>query len=116
MKQGREPDPIPRYAGMLQALGNEPRLRIVRLLLEAYPDGMVVNQVQEELGIAASTLSHHLEKLKNEELVTVSREGTFLRYNANAEALREVLQFLFSSCCSRSTAVKAESVIQIGKR
>ncbi len=108
-----EPDPIPRYADILAALGNEPRLRIVRLLLECHPEGMVVGDIQQELGIAASTLSHHLDKLKNEGLVTVRRESTFLRYNANPEALEEILQFLFSECCSRSKAVKPESVIQI---
>ena len=66
------------YADMFAALGAEPRLRILRALLAAHPDGMVVGDIQSELGIAASTLSHHLEKLKNEDLITVRRESTFL--------------------------------------
>ena len=66
-----------RYADMFAALGAEPRLRIVRLLLSAHPNGMVVGEIQSELGATASTLSHHLEKLKNEDLVTVHRQGTF---------------------------------------
>jgi DNA-binding transcriptional ArsR family regulator len=118
-KTAAEPDPIPRYADMLAALGNEPRLRVVRLLLECHPEGLVAGDIQQELGIAASTLSHHLDKLKNEGLVTVRRESTFLRYNANPEALEEILQFLFSECCARSKAVRPEAVIQIktqGKR
>jgi len=80
---------IARFADMFSAMGTEPRLRIVRLLLSAHPDGMVVSEIGSELGIPASTLSHHLDKLKNEELVRVRREGTFLRYSANADALRE---------------------------
>ena len=93
---------VARYADMLSALGAEPRLRIMRLLLCAHPDGMVVGDILKELGITASNLSHHLEKLKNEELVTVRRDGTFLWYSANAAALRELLAFLYSECCTRN--------------
>lgn len=109
----REPPPIARFADMLAAMGTEPRLRIVRLLLSAYPDGMVVGEIQAELGIPASTLSHHLEKLKNEDLITVQRESTFLRYSANADALRELLTFLYAECCTRSRAVKPEAIVQL---
>src|SRR6187401_790835 len=96
---------ITRYADMFAALGAEPRLRIMRLLLASHPDGMVVGEIQAETGIANSTLSHHLEKLKNDELVTTVREGTFIRYRANAAALQELLGFLYAECCTRNTAV-----------
>ena len=99
---------VARYADMFAALGTEPRLRIVRLLLSAHPDGMNVGEIQAELGIPNSTLSHHLDKLKNEELVVVRREGTFLRYLANTEALQEVLNFLYAECCTRNQVVKLE--------
>jgi ArsR family transcriptional regulator, arsenate/arsenite/antimonite-responsive transcriptional repressor len=101
---------ITRYADMLSAMGTEPRLRIMRLLLSAHPDGMVVNEIGTELGIPASTLSHHLDKLKNEELVRVRREGTYLRYSADAEALRELLAFLYAECCTRNKAVQPEKI------
>ena len=102
--------PGARFADMMSAMGAEPRLRIMRLLLSAHPGGMVVGDIQEELGIAGSTLSHHLEKLKNEELVSVSREGTFLRYSANADSLKELLAFLYAECCSRSGAVEPDAI------
>src|SRR5712691_12031821 len=98
------------YADMLSALGTEPRLRIMRLLLTAHPDGMVVGEIGEELEIPASTLSHHLEKLKNEDLVCVRREGTFLWYSASTEALQELLGFLYAECCTRNKAVKPERI------
>jgi DNA-binding transcriptional ArsR family regulator len=106
---------VARYADMFAAIGTEPRLRIIRLLLSAHPEGMVVGDVQAELEIPNSTLSHHLEKLKNEGLVNVRREGTFLRYTANAEALQELLQFLYAECCTRNKAVKPRDVVQICK-
>src|SRR5262245_21046644 len=102
-----------RYADMFTAMGTEPRLRIMRLLLSAHPDGMVVGDIQSELDIPNSTLSHHLDKLKNEELVTVRREGTYLYYRANTEALRELLSFLYSECCTRNKAIRPESIIQL---
>lgn len=108
-------DQVARYADMLFAMGAEPRLRIMRLLLSAYPEGMVVGDIGQELEIANSTLSHHLEKLKNENLVSVRREGTFLWYSANAEALRELLGFLYAECCTRSKAVEPRSITAVGK-
>ena len=103
------------YADMFAALGAEPRLRILRALLAAHPDGMVVGEIQSELGIAASTLSHHLDKLKNEDLVTVRRESTFLRYTANTAALEELLGFLYAECCTRNKAIKPAKITQIYK-
>jgi ArsR family transcriptional regulator len=101
---------VGRYADMFAAVGAEPRLRIMRLLLAAHPEGMVAGDIGEELGIPASTLSHHLDKLKNEDLVEARREGTFLHYTANARALEELLQFLFAECCGRSRPLKAEEI------
>jgi DNA-binding transcriptional ArsR family regulator len=98
---------------MFSAMGTEPRLRIMQLLLSAHPEGLVVGDIQDELDIAGSTLSHHLDKLKSEGLVNVRRESTFLRYTANTEALQELLGFLYSECCTRNKALKPEEIIQI---
>jgi ArsR family transcriptional regulator len=113
----KRPDPllVTRSADRFSALGAEPRLQILRLLLAAHPAGMVAGEVQEELGIPASTLSHHLEKLKQVGLVHVRREGTFLWYSADTDALREVLNFLYEECCTRTRAVPVESVVQISR-
>jgi len=104
---------IAKYADMFSAMGTEARLRIMQLLLSAHPDGMVVSEIQEELEIPNSTLSHHLDKLRMEDLVNVKRESTFLRYTANTDALQEVLQFLYAECCTRNKAVKPEQIVQI---
>ena len=101
---------IHRYADMFTALGTESRLRILRLLLAAHPDGLVVSDIADELDIAPSTLSHHLDKLKNEDLVRVQREGTFLRYSANTQTLQELLGFLYAECCTRNKAVRPEAI------
>jgi DNA-binding transcriptional ArsR family regulator len=100
-----------RYADMLAAMGSEPRLRIMRLLLSAHPDGMVVGEIGTELEVMASTLSHHLEKLKNEDLVRVQREGTFLRYSANTAVLEQLLGFLYAECCTRNKAVEPQRIV-----
>ncbi len=100
---------------MFGALGNEARLRIVRLLLSAHPEGLIVGEIQAELGITGSTLSHHLEKLKNEGLLTVERQGTFLWYRANTDVLQELLGFLYAECCTRNKAVKPESIVRLCK-
>ncbi len=106
---------VVRYADMFAALGTEPRLRIIRLLLSAHPDGMTVGEIQAELGIPNSTLSHHLDKLKNEGLAIVQREGTFLRYLAHTDGLRELLSFLYAECCTRNKAIQPAQIVTLCK-
>lgn len=108
-------DQVARYADMFSAMGVEPRLRIMQLLLSAHPEGLVVSEIQEELDIPNSTLSHHLEKLKGEHLVNVRRESTFLHYTANTEALQELLRFLYAECCTRNKALKPNAIIAVCK-
>jgi ArsR family transcriptional regulator, arsenate/arsenite/antimonite-responsive transcriptional repressor len=115
MRKKPETESIARYADMFAAMGAESRLRILRKLLSAYPRGMVVGDLQSELDIPNSTLSHHLDKLRNEDLVNVRRDGTYLWYSVNTESLQELLGFLYAECCTRSGAVAAEKVIQVCK-
>jgi len=103
---------VARYADMLAAMGTEPRLRIMRLLLSAHPEGMVVGEISEELEIPNSTLSYHLDKLKNESLVQVQREGTYLRYTASTDALQELLGFLYAECCTRNKAIEPQQIMR----
>src|SRR5437667_3099073 len=113
MQQTTSSDQVIKYSDMFSAMGTEARLRIMQLLLSAHPAGLVVGEIQEELGIPNSTLSHHLDKLKNEALINVRRESTFLRYTANIDALQDLLQFLYAECCTRNRAVKPQDIVQI---
>jgi DNA-binding transcriptional ArsR family regulator len=106
---------VARFADMFSALGTEPRLRIMRLLLSAHPYGMVVGDIINELAITASTLSHHLDKLKNEDLVKVRRESTYLWYSANTDALQELLGFLYAECCTRNKAIEPKAIVSLCK-
>jgi ArsR family transcriptional regulator, arsenate/arsenite/antimonite-responsive transcriptional repressor len=111
MKSKPTAEQIARYAHMFSAMGTDARLRIMQLLLSAHPEGLVVSDIQTELEIPNSTLSHHLDKLKNESLVNVRREGTFLWYTANTEALQELLTFLYAECCTRNKAVRLDKAV-----
>jgi ArsR family transcriptional regulator, arsenate/arsenite/antimonite-responsive transcriptional repressor len=110
MPNKKSEEEVVKFADMFSAMGTEARLRIVQLLLSAHPEGLVVSEIQEELEIPNSTLSHHLDKLKNEGLVQVRRESTFLRYTADTEALQQLLQFLYAECCTRNKALKPEQI------
>lgn len=102
-----------RFADMLSAIGAEPRLRIMHMLLAAHPKGMVVGKIQAELGITPSTLSHHLDKLRHEGLVCVKRDSKYLWYSANTSGLEELLGFLFSECCSRNQPVNTDAIFRL---
>src|SRR5436305_1942608 len=115
MAKTTKPPDVARYADMFSAMGTEPRLRIMRLLLSAHPQGMIAGDIGAELDIPPSTLSHHLEKLKNENLVSVRRESTFLWYSANAETLQELLGFLYAECCTRNKAIEPQAIVQLCK-
>lgn len=109
-------DKTARYADMFAALGAEPRLQIVRLLLSAHPNGMIVGDLQAELQIPNSTLSHHLEKLRMEGLVTVKKDKQWLWYSANSEALQDLLGFLYAECCTRSKVVEPVKITALKGR
>jgi ArsR family transcriptional regulator len=111
----KKTEDVARYADMFAAIGTESRLRIMQLLLSAHPEGLVVGEIQSELDISASTLSHHLDKLKNEGLIEMSREGTFLRYRASTSALQDLLGFLYAECCTRNRAVKPKHILEVCK-
>jgi len=72
---------------------------------------MVGGEVGEDLGIPSSTLSHHLKKLKSDDLVRVRRDGTYLRYSANMAALQELLGFLYAECCTRNKAIEPQEIV-----
>jgi len=110
MPSRKSEEQVAKFADMFSAMGTEARLRVMQLLLSAHPDGLVVSEIQEELDIPNSTLSHHLDKLRNEGLVRVQRESTFLRYTADTDALQELLQFLYAECCTRNKALKPEQI------
>jgi len=110
MPNKKSEEQVAKFADMFSAMGTEPRLRIMQLLLSAHPEGLVVGEIQEELDIPNSTLSHHLDKLRNEGLVQVQREGTFLRYTADTDALQQLLQFLYAECCTRNKALRPEQI------
>lgn len=109
------PNLTARFAAMFAAIGSEHRLRILRLLLSAHPNGRTAGENQAELDMSASNLSHHLEKLRNEGLLNVRRDGTYLWYSANTEVLTELLQFLYAECCTRNRAIASETIVQIRK-
>jgi ArsR family transcriptional regulator len=106
---------VMRYAEQFSAIGAEPRLRIMRLLLSAHPDGLVVGELQAEVDIPSSTLSHHLDKLRSYRLVTVHRESTFLRYAVDTDALQELFRFLYAECCTRNKAIEPAKITQLCK-
>ena len=102
-----------KLAGMMAALGHEARLTIMRALLTAHPEGLVAGEIQDELGIPASTLSHHLDGLRQAGLVEQVREGKFQRYRAEADSLRALIDFLYAECCTRSRAVAPSTLTAI---
>lgn len=106
---------VVRFADMFAAMGTECRVRIMQQLLSSHPDGMVVGEIQAVLGLSASNMPHHLDKLKNEGLVDVQREGTYLRCRANVAALQELLTFLYSECCTRSKVINPKNITRACK-
>jgi DNA-binding transcriptional ArsR family regulator len=95
-----------RYADIFAALGSEPRLEIMRLLFAAHPSGLTVGELQSQLKIPNSTLSHHLEKLRIEGLVSSRRDRQFLWYSASTETMEELLSFLYSGCSMGGTPIE----------
>jgi ArsR family transcriptional regulator, arsenate/arsenite/antimonite-responsive transcriptional repressor len=91
------------FAGMLKALGSDPRLRVIRLLIQYGDAGCCVTDIQKEIDCAASTLSHHLETLTRFGLINSRKDAQWIFYSVNFDVLKELFNFLWQDCCSRSS-------------
>ena len=85
--------------GALGALAQETRLRIVRLLVTAGPEGMAAGAIGEAMGATSSRLSFHLTHLETAGLVQSRRDGRSIRYSAAYDALSGLIAFLMRDCC-----------------
>ena len=107
-------DPQPRsveeIATTFAALGQSSRLNIVRLLLSAYPKGLPAGEIQRELGITASTLSHHLDKLRQVGIVQAEKDRQWIWYSVQSDTLKHLIDFLFEECCTRNRVVNPETL------
>ena len=84
----------------LAELGHPTRLAISRLLVKGSKQGLSVGEIQAQLAIPASTLSHHLSRLASAGLVLQQRDGRVLHCNARMESLDELVSYLTAECCS----------------
>ena len=90
---------VEQVAAQLEALGNPTRLKVYRALVRAGDEGLAVGRLQKKLGIAGSTLSHHLHRLILTDLVTQERQMTTLICRANYPAMNALVGFLVDECC-----------------
>ncbi|HVO04467.1 MAG TPA: metalloregulator ArsR/SmtB family transcription factor [Candidatus Cybelea sp.] len=86
-------------ARQLESLGSPVRLKLYRALVRAGQDGLPVGALQAKLGIAASTLSHHIRHLKDAGLISQERQATTLICRASYPAMNELLGYLVDECC-----------------
>jgi ArsR family transcriptional regulator, arsenate/arsenite/antimonite-responsive transcriptional repressor len=100
---------VEQAARQLEALGNSTRLRVYRALVRAGEAGLPVGRLQQKLGIAASTLSHHLHRLIMTELVRQERQGTTLICRANYPAMNSLLGYLVDECCIDAACAETRS-------
>ncbi|WP_137157501.1 metalloregulator ArsR/SmtB family transcription factor [Rhizobium sp. FKL33] len=91
---------IEKAASQLEALGNESRLKIYRTLVRAGRRGIPVGQLQERVGIPASTLSHHLKRLLDTGLASQERQATTLICRADYSSMQSLIGFLMDECCA----------------
>lgn len=99
---------LEKAASQLEALGNPTRLKLYRALVRAGAEGLPVGRVQEKLGIAASTLSHHLRRLVDTGLVTQERQATTLICRANYSSMDALIGYLADECCADGTCPPLE--------
>lgn len=96
-------------AVVFAALGHPGRLAILRALLRAHPQGLVVSEVQELVSMPGSTLSHHLDALRHAGVVESTREAQRIRYRARVANLRAVAEFLSTQCCANDEGAEPEA-------
>jgi ArsR family transcriptional regulator len=95
------PSKLERHAEQLSALGHPVRLKILRYVVQAGPEGAAAGDIQRHVDLPASTLSHHLKRLVEAGVVSSRTEGTFHYYAADYTALRRLTDYLWEDCCAQ---------------
>ena len=95
------PRTLERHAEQLAALGHPVRLQVLRFVVQAGVDGATAGAIQEHVDVPASTLSHHLKRLVDAELLTTRLEGTYHLYAARYDALKALTDYVWEDCCKR---------------
>ena len=93
------------------AMSQETRLRIVRRLVKAGPDGMAAGSIAEAAGVSASNVSFHLKELERAGLVAARRDSRSIVYSAEYPALSGLIRFLMDDCCEGNPAICALALI-----
>jgi DNA-binding transcriptional ArsR family regulator len=99
METKAQNDNVAVHADRMAALGNEARLTIVRMLLQALPGELSAGDIAQQTGIPNSTLSHHLERLRKEGLVSSRKDKQWVWYRADTDTLTNLVSFLYHDCC-----------------
>ena len=108
--ESTHPQPVDAIAATFAALGQPSRLKIVRLLLSAHPKGLPAGEIQRELGIAAPTLSHHLDKLRQVGVIAAEKDRQWIWYSVRSDALKSLIDFLYEECCTRNHVVELDAL------
>ena len=85
---------------LFEILSSDVRLAVFRLLVKNAPDGLVAGDIAKILDVPVTNLSFHLKALAQSGLVSVEREGRFMRYKASIPLMLEIIAYLTSECCS----------------
>lgn len=92
---------LERHAEQLSALGHPVRLKALRRVVQAGPEGAAAGDIQAHVDLPASTLSHHLKRLVDAGLLTTRNEGTYHFYAADYPSLRALTDYLWEDCCAK---------------
>jgi ArsR family transcriptional regulator len=95
---------LERHAMQLSALGHPVRLSILRFVVQGGPEGTSAGEIQAHVDVPASTLSHHLKRLVDADLLSSRGEGTFHYYAPEFGALRKLTDYVWEDCCKRGSS------------
>lgn len=91
---------------IFEALAAESRLEVFRLLVKNEPNGLVAGDIAKKLKIPPTTLSFHLKTIHHAGLVSVEKEGRFLRYRASIPLVNELIDYLTAEYCTADSSKK----------
>ncbi len=82
------------------ALSQETRLRILRHLVVAGPEGLAAGVIAERVEVSASNVSFHLKELERAGLLSARRDGRSIIYCVDHGGISGLVRFLLEDCCS----------------
>ncbi|MBO6509100.1 MAG: winged helix-turn-helix transcriptional regulator [Roseibium sp.] len=88
------------------SISSATRLRILKGLVAAGPEGMTAGEIAERVDATPSRASFHLSNMADAGLVVATRQSRQISYRVDFNTMGALVRYLMEDCCQNNEIVR----------